>query len=112
MAETGVFGVYMACDVKKVEQCIDLLMAEFRALRKNSIKSEAFDRIKCQIKGNLFLGMESTSRRMRKIGESEIMGREHLSVEQVLQKVDNLKSADLTESLSQPSRRPSLSMSG
>ena len=95
MNDTGVFGFYLACAQDKVEKSLDLLHKELGKIRQNSIKEEELERIKSQIKGGLLLSLESSSRRMRRIGEVEVYDAKHLSLEELVNKVDEIKVDDL-----------------
>ncbi len=97
MAETGLLGIYMACAVDKVDKSIELIRSELRKLQKNSIADNELDRIKSQVKGNIILGMESSARRMRQIGENESYKCQHLSLQQLVAKVDQVTPGDLVE---------------
>ena len=63
----------------------------------NSIKRSELEQVKSHVKGNIILGLESSARRMRKIGETEIYGRKHYSLEQVLAKIEKIEPKDLHE---------------
>jgi predicted Zn-dependent peptidase len=80
-----------------VNQSIELIGNELRALRTNSIKMSELEQVKSYVKGNMILGLESSARRMRKIGEAEIYGRAHYSLDQVLAKIEKIKPRDLQE---------------
>ncbi len=97
MAEIGLLGIYMACAEDKVEKSIELMQTELKKLKKNSVSNEELSRIKSQVKGNIVLGLESSSRRMRHIGENESYNCEHLTLEQLITKVDNVTPGDLVE---------------
>ena len=95
MAGTGVLGAYMACKESKVVQSIRLLREEFNKMIEEPIPEEELERGKSHIKGNIILGLESSSRRMRKNGETEIYNGMHLTLEETLDKIDNITSADI-----------------
>ncbi|MBN2000046.1 insulinase family protein, partial [candidate division KSB1 bacterium] len=97
MQETGVFGAYMACAPEKVEKSVDLVMKEFKKIAKNSVTNEELQRAKSQVKGNMLLGLESSGRRMRKIGETEIYSRDHLSISQLVEKIERIQTSELVE---------------
>ncbi len=97
MQETGVFGTYMACAPDKVEKSIDLVVEEFQKIARDEVTEDELQRVKSQVKGNMLLGLESSGRRMRKIGETEIYGREHLSISQLVEKIENIQTRQLVE---------------
>ena len=89
------WGAYMACKESKVVQSIRLLREEFNKMIEEPIPEEELERGKSHIKGNIILGLESSSRRMRKNGETEIYNGMHLTLEETLDKIDNITSADI-----------------
>ena len=84
MAETGVFGSYIACDKNKVDESIQLLQNEIDKIKNGDITNDEVDMVKSQVRGNLIIGLESNGRRMKKIGETESYGGKHRSLEEIL----------------------------
>lgn len=97
MNTTGVLGCYMACDNQKMDISLELLTNEFAKLRKNSITEKELEMVKSQAKGNIILGLESSARRMSRIAENEIYQAEHLSISEIINKVDKITYKDITE---------------
>lgn len=95
LRSTGIYGAYMACEVKKIDQSIDLLKKEFKDLATNQISKKELEQLQSQVKGNILLGLESSSRRMRRIGENEFYNNPHLDIETVLSKIKKLEPNDL-----------------
>jgi predicted Zn-dependent peptidase len=95
LRSTGIYGAYMGCEVDKVEQSIELLKNEFKNLASCQISQQELEQLQSQIKGNILLGLESSSRRMRRIGENEFYNNPHLDIETVLSKIQNIKPNDL-----------------
>jgi len=97
MAQTGAFGIYMACANDKVEKSIELITNELNKLKTEPIKNEELELIKSQVKGNIILGLESSARRMRKIGEKEIYNGHHYTIDEIIEKINKIKPVQLTE---------------
>lgn len=87
--DTGLFGVYAGTARKRVSEVIDLVVKEMRGL-KDTIKEEELQRAKDQIKGNLILGLESTSNRMQNIARQEIYYGRYYSPEEVIRLIDGV----------------------
>lgn len=85
--DTGLFGVYAGTSKKKVSEVINLIMNEFKGL-KDTISEEEIKRAKEQIKGNLILGLESTSNRMQNIARQEIYYGKYYSPDEVMRLID------------------------
>jgi predicted Zn-dependent peptidase len=97
LATSGVFGTYMACATDKTDKSVELLREEFEDFKKNPVSTEDLNRVKSQVNGGIILGLESSSRRMKKIGETEVFDRPHLTMEKVLEKIDRVKPDDLQQ---------------
>jgi predicted Zn-dependent peptidase len=88
MAETGVFGAYLACEKAKLDESLELLNAEFINLQNGELDEDELELVKSQVRGNLILGLESSGRRMKKIGESEIYGEDHHSAQEIVASIN------------------------
>jgi predicted Zn-dependent peptidase len=97
MAETGLFAIYMACAEDKAERSIDLIRKELKDINKKGISREELEQIKSQVKGNIILGMESSARRMRQIGENESYDSPHLSMEQLVEIIEQVTPGDIAD---------------
>lgn len=69
--DTGLFGVYAGTARKKVSEVIGLIVKELKGL-KDTVREDELRRAKEQIKGNLILGLESTSNLMQNLAKQEI----------------------------------------
>jgi len=96
LKDAGVWGTYMACSEDKADDAIELLRKELLKLANHGVSEDELDRVKSQVKGNILLGLESSARRMRKIGENEYYASPHLTLTEVLTKIMNVKSDEIT----------------
>ena len=95
MSETGVFGAYIACEKDKVDKSIRLMQLELVKMKNGDISDAELSQAKSQLRGNLIIGLESSGRRMKKIGEAETLGREHLSLEEIVDLVNTVSKKDV-----------------
>lgn len=87
--DTGLWAVYAGTGRKKVVEVAELVLKEFRGL-KDSVTPAVLERAKKQIKGNLILGLESTSSRMQNLARQEIYYGRHYSIEEIMREIDSL----------------------
>jgi predicted Zn-dependent peptidase len=87
-AETGLFGVYVGCLPKKVHQVLELCRTELAAVGYGGISQEELARGKGQMRGALVLGLEDTGSRMTRLGKSELVYGELMSVDEILRRID------------------------
>jgi predicted Zn-dependent peptidase len=95
MSETGILGSYIACDTKKIDDSIHLLQLEIDKIKNGDLTDHEVDMVKSQVRGNLILGLENSGRRMKKIGESELYGMPHRSLDEIVSMVDNVSKHDI-----------------
>ena len=94
--DTGLWGVYAGTARKKVVEVIELIAREMREL-KDSITDAELRRAKDQIKGNLILGLESSSSRMQNIARQEIYHGRYFSTEEIIREIDAVKMKQVKE---------------
>jgi predicted Zn-dependent peptidase len=83
-ADAGTFGVYAGCQPKKLPDVLELCRAEIAKLLADGITRDELALGIGQLRGGLVLGLEDTGSRMSRIGKSELVYGEHLSVDTVL----------------------------
>ncbi len=93
--DTGVFGVYFATDEKNIERSIELINSEFTKLLNNELEEDELFKRQSQLKGNLLLGLESTSNRMERLAKMEIYFQGFHTLDDVIQSIDQVKLEDV-----------------
>ncbi len=96
-ADTGLFGVYAGCLPAKVDEVLELCRAEVAAVVDGGITAAELARGQGQLRGNLVLGLEDTSSRMTRIGKSELVQDELLSVDEVLRRISAVTLDDVRD---------------
>lgn len=87
--DTGVWGVYAGVSRKKVREVLELILEEMNSL-KDTLNEAELQRAKNQLKGNIILGLESTSSRMNNIARQEIYYGRYYSPKEMMNKVDSV----------------------
>jgi predicted Zn-dependent peptidase len=70
--DTGAVTIYAGCANDAVGELIDVVVSELRRLKDDSLAPEELRRAKDHLKGNLMLGLESTSSRMSNLARQEM----------------------------------------
>ncbi|WP_436787165.1 M16 family metallopeptidase [Yinghuangia sp. YIM S10712] len=83
-ADLGVFGVYAGCLPGKVHEVLRIVRDELDKVVADGIGEEELRRAIGQLHGSLVLGLEDSGSRMSRIGKSELVHGEHLSVDDQL----------------------------
>ena len=93
--DTGLFGVYIGTDKNKIGASIELINKELEDLKKNPVSEEELERTKNQLKGNLMLGLESTSSRMTRLAKMEIYLQQYYTLDDTLREIDKVQIEDI-----------------
>ncbi|MEW6052746.1 MAG: pitrilysin family protein [Nitrospirota bacterium] len=94
--DTGLWGVYAGVSRKKVTEVIELVLKEIYTLRETVTEAE-LQRAKNQLKGNIILGLESSSSRMNNIARQEIYYEKHCSPKEIMNMIDLITLAQIRD---------------
>jgi predicted Zn-dependent peptidase len=95
-SDTGLWGIYAGVSRKKVREVIELVLQEMHHL-KDTIADSELQRAKNQLKGNIILGLESTSSRMNNIARQEIYHGKYFSPREIMDEIDSITLRQITE---------------
>lgn len=95
--DTGVWGVYIGTDREKIDKVMELAGIEFNRLRNERVNDNEISRIKNQLKGNLMLGLESTSSRMHRLAKMELYINDFVSLDKIIEEINKVTSDQVME---------------
>ncbi len=84
-ADAGIETIYCGTSPDKFSQVMDLILLETSRLASERLSDEELSAAKTQLKGNLLLGMESTSNMMNHLARNEIYFGRQITPEEVAQ---------------------------
>jgi predicted Zn-dependent peptidase len=87
-ADTGLFGVYAGCHPKRATDVLELCREQLAIVATEGISGEELARGKGQMRGGLVLGLEDTGSRMSRLGKSELVYGELMTVDELLGHID------------------------
>ncbi|WP_232035544.1 M16 family metallopeptidase [Methylomusa anaerophila] len=93
--DAGLFTVYAGTRPNNIGQVVELIMKNIMDLQAGGVTKEEFIKAKEQIKGNLLLGLESSSSRMSRIGKMEITLGRYISLDEVVDKIERVAEEDI-----------------
>ncbi|HWO56715.1 MAG TPA: pitrilysin family protein [bacterium] len=93
--DTGFFAVYFACDPAQVVVAADLVLEELGKLRRQAIPAAELRDAQSQLKGNLALGLESTSSRMHRLARHELYLGGYVTPKQTMRSIDKVTVRDV-----------------
>jgi len=95
LLDTGLMGVYAGVDAEQIEQALQAILEELDKMRQAPVSDDELEKAKEFIKGRLQLQMEDSFSVASWIGRQESLEDRVLSVDEVLQKVDAVTTADI-----------------
>ena len=93
--DTGTLCVYAGTSASKAIEVVDLILAEFQKLKQELLSAEELTRAKDQVKGNILLGLESSSARMANVARQEMYFQQFFSVDEVIARIDEVEAAQV-----------------
>lgn len=99
--DNGLLAIYLGTDKNKKDRALQLVDKEIQNLRNKLITENELDRLKTQLKGNLVLSLESSSKRMSRLAKMEIYLREYQTVEHVMSEIEKVQLTTLAEIINQ-----------
>ncbi len=88
--DTGMFGIYLGVDPQKVLDALRLVLKEVEDFRKDGISGQDLADAKQQIKGNMMLGLESTSNRMMRLARMEMSMGKYVTLDETIEEIDGV----------------------
>jgi predicted Zn-dependent peptidase len=93
--DTGTLCVFAGTSASKALEVVELVLVEFRKLKETPLSDEELTRAKDQLKGNILMGLESSSSRMANLARQEMYFRQFFSVDEIIARVDEVKAAQI-----------------
>lgn len=93
----GSLGVYAALGADAVGDVVALVRDEMVRLREDGLSEDELRRAKSQIRGNMLLGMESSTSRMTRLAVNEIQLGRQVPIDEVAGRIDAVDAAAIRE---------------
>lgn len=93
--DTGSLCVYAGTSPDKAREAVLLTVAEFRRLKEELVTEDELQRAKNQLKGNIVLGLESSSSRMANLARQQMYFERFFTVDEIIDQVEAVTREDL-----------------
>jgi predicted Zn-dependent peptidase len=93
--DAGLVGVSVGCLPAKLDQVLAVVRAELAKVAESGIDADELARGKGQLKGGLVLGLEDSASRMSRLGKSELVDDDLLSIDEVLARIEAVTLEDV-----------------
>jgi predicted Zn-dependent peptidase len=107
--DAGNFTVYAGCSNEAVSEVIDLVVEELRTVRQTPVPDTELQRAKDHLKGSLMLSLENTASRMSHIARQEIYFDRQFGLDETLQGIERVTTADVQRVAAELFRNASVS---
>jgi len=87
-SETGAWGIYAGTSPGNTFELLEVIDTELDSLIQDGITPQELTRAKGFTRGSIVLALEEPSSRMSRLGKSELVGTEILSVDDLVERVD------------------------
>jgi len=108
--DTGLFAIYAGTSPKNTKEVIECILQELLEMKKKGITADELARTKAQIKGGLYLGLESVSSRMSRLGKTELTYNRVLLPEEVIGKLEKVTLDDVSRLIGRLWQRDKISV--
>ncbi|MBD3913344.1 insulinase family protein [Nocardioides hwasunensis] len=94
-ADAGVVGVAVGCLPGKYDAVLETVRGELAKVAAEGLTEEELERGKGQLKGGLVLGLEDSGSRMSRIGKTELVDEELLTIDEVVARIEAVTLEDV-----------------
>ncbi|TMQ59975.1 MAG: insulinase family protein [Candidatus Eisenbacteria bacterium] len=93
--DAGIICAGMNVQPQHGRRVVALTLEEFERVIRQGVPENELRSVKAQLKGNLLLGLESTSNRMNRIARNQLYEGRFVSVDELVRRVDLVRSEDV-----------------
>jgi predicted Zn-dependent peptidase len=86
--DTGYLGVYAGTNPEWVPEVMEVIVAEIARLTRDGLGAEELLRAKNQLKGNMLLGLETSTSRMHRLATCELYFGRDIPLDEVAREID------------------------
>jgi predicted Zn-dependent peptidase len=94
-ADAGQVGVYVGCQPQKVHEVLEICRDLLGEVGAHGLTADEVERGKGQVRGGMVLSLEDTGSRMSRMGKSELVFGEQMSVDEIIERVTSVTVDDV-----------------
>ncbi|HYL09401.1 MAG TPA: pitrilysin family protein [Candidatus Acidoferrales bacterium] len=94
-SDTGMLTIYAGTAGETAAKVVDMVAAEFRAIKESPVSEEELRRAKDHLKGSLMLSLESTSSRMSNLARQEMYFTRFYTLDELLVSIEEVTREEL-----------------
>jgi predicted Zn-dependent peptidase len=93
--DAGASVVYVGTMPSQIDEVLSIVRDEIGKVMSDGISEAELDRAKGHVKGALALGLEDANSRMSRMGRTEVVGMDHLSVDETVARISAVTNEDI-----------------
>jgi predicted Zn-dependent peptidase len=86
-SDSGASGTYVGTTPRQANEVLKIVRDQLGMVVENGVTPEELERAKGHVKGSLAISLEDANSRMNLIGRTEVVGQEHLTVDQIVEAI-------------------------
>ncbi|GIP33121.1 pitrilysin family protein [Paenibacillus sp. J2TS4] len=95
--DNGMFAIYTGTAPKQTEEVLKVSMEIIEQMIVQGLTDSELKKGKEQLKGSLILSLESTSSRMNRLGKNELMLGRHLTIDEIIAKIEAVSHEEIRQ---------------
>lgn len=107
-SDTGAFVISVGTRPENCQRVIDIILEELEDVRQNGISQQELDKSFNQLKGSLFMGLETVNSRMNKLGRSMLIYDRVITPEENVEELSKVTVEDVKKLAEELFRRENL----
>lgn len=93
--DTGSLAIYAGTSAEKLPEMLRRVLAEIKRIKTEPVSAEELGRAKEQLKGNIVLGLESSSSRMSNLARQQINFGRFASIDEITAQIDAVSAPEI-----------------
>ncbi len=94
-SDSGFFGIHAATGDTQVEELVQVIMTELRAVALDGPRSAELQRAKAQLKASLLMSLESSEARATQVARDTLVFGRQLSTKELIDRIESVSAADV-----------------
>ena len=86
-SDSGASGTYVGTTPRQADEVLKIVRDQFAMVVDDGVTPQELERAKGHVKGSLAISLEDANSRMNFIGRTEVVGQEHLTVDQIVEAI-------------------------
>ncbi|MEK6776875.1 MAG: pitrilysin family protein, partial [bacterium] len=95
--DSGAMTLYAGAGREKIKEVIEVIQKELHSLANQAVSEQELSNVKEYMKGGLLLGLESSAGNMSRIAKEELNHEQHQSIDEIIQKIEQVSSEKILE---------------